>query len=101
MDKIFNNEEFKKSMGIKQRVLQPYNFERYKAVNPHLTEEVYKFIRQNSSEWKILCGLSVHSPWGVEILPEVWWLKGGEKYKETDFYKYRFVQEHYLNLTSW
>jgi hypothetical protein len=100
-NKTFDIEKLKKEMGIEPEALQPYNYERYYAINPNLTEDVYKHLRQNRAEWKILCGLGVFSPWGSEMLKEVWWLKGGDKYKETDFYKYRFVPEHYLNLTTW
>jgi len=99
--KEFDNEEFKKSMGLKPRTLQPYNFERYKAVNPYLTEDVYKHLRQNGSEWKILCGISVYTHWGSEILKEVWWLKGNNCYLDTDFYKFRYVPEKYLELETW
>ena len=100
-NKTFDNEKFKREMGLKPVELQPYDFKRYNEINPYLTEDVYKHLRQNRAEWKILCGLAVYTHWGSEILKEVWWLKGGDSYKETDFYKYRFVPEYYLDLTSW
>lgn len=79
--------------------LQPYNFERYLATNPNLTEAVYTHLRQNGAEWKILCGLSVSNHWGTEILKEVWYLI--PNYKETEFYKFRFEPEKYLALDTW
>lgn len=88
-------------LGFQKQGLQPYNYERYKAVNPKLTKEVYEYLRGNGSEWKILCGLSITTHWGNEILKEVWYLKGGESYKETDFYKFRYRPEIYLALDSW
>ena len=96
----FNNEKFKKELGVPPRALQPYNFERYKKANPNLTEEVYKQLRLNGSEWKILCGLSVFTHWGNEVLKERWELKCDELYKESDFYKFRYVPQRYLEL-SW
>ena len=94
----FDNEKFKRDLGITPRVLQPYNYERYKKINPNLTESVYKQLRINGSEWKILCGLSVYTHWGNEVLKETWFLKCGELYKETDFFKFRYVSEKYLEL---
>jgi hypothetical protein len=96
--KEFDNEQFQKDMGLKPNPLQPYNFERYKAFNPDLTEPAYKHLRQNRSEWKILCGLGVYTHWGCEILKEVWWRKGEELYKDSVFYKFRYVPDEYLNL---
>jgi hypothetical protein len=100
-NKTFDNEKFKRELGIVPCVLQPYNFERYKKINPNLTESVYKQLRINGSEWKILCGLSIFTHWGNEILKEVWYLKGDEHYKDSDFYKWRYCPEIYLALDSW
>lgn len=96
--KEFDNEQFQKDMGLKPNPLQPYNFERYKAFNPELTETAYQHLRQNRAEWKILCGLGVYSPWGSEILKEVWWRKGKELYKDSVFYKFRYLPDEYLKL---
>lgn len=97
-NKTFDNEKFKRELGIVPRVLQPYNFERYQRVNPNLTESVYKKLRINGAEWKILCGLRVSTHWGNEILQEVWELKCGELYKNSDFYRFRYVPKKYLEL---
>jgi hypothetical protein len=51
-----NEEEF--NIDYKH-YMQPYNSERYKAVNPYLKKGMYEFLRGNGSEWKILCGLKV------------------------------------------
>ncbi len=98
MKKEFDNEQFQKDMGLKPNPLQAYNYERYKAYNPNLTEPVYKHLRQNKAEWKILCGLSVCSHWGNEVLKERWELKCGKLYKKNDFFKFRYVPEKYLEL---
>lgn len=96
-----SNSELKKQLVLVPIELQPYAYGRYKAFNPNLTESVYKHLRQNSAEWKILCGLAVYTHWGCEILKEVWWLKNNDGYKKTDFYKDRFVPENYLKLNTW
>lgn len=96
--KEFDNEQFKKDLGLKPNPLQPYNYERYNAFNSNLTEQVYQHLRKNRAEWKILCGLSVYTHWGSEILKENWCLKWGELYKDSDFYKYRYVPNEYLKL---
>jgi hypothetical protein len=99
--KEFDNKKFKQEMGLRPRLLQPYDFERYKKINPNLTEPVYQHLRENGSEWKILCGLAVFWPWGCEMLAEVWYLKFGENYKNTDFYKWRYVWQNYISLDTW
>jgi hypothetical protein len=100
-DETFDNEKIKKELGLKPRILQPYDFERYKSFNPNLTEIAYKHLRENQSEWKILCGLSVRTHWGLEILKRVWWLSDNDAYKKTEYYKFRFASEYYLCLKSW
>jgi hypothetical protein len=90
----FNIEDYKHYM-------QPYNYERYKAVNPNLTKSMYEYLRGNGSEWKILCGLHVKRPWSNDVLEPVWYLNGGELYKDGVFYKNRYLPEKYLALTTW
>lgn len=94
----FDNKKFKKDFGIPSPTLQPYNYQRYKRVNPNLTEDAYRHLRGNGSEWKILCGLSVSTHWGNEILKETWYLKCGNLYKDSEFFKFRYVPEKYLDL---
>lgn len=91
----------KEEFEITKEGLQPYNFERYKEFNPNLTEPVYKHLRLNHSEWKILCGLSVSTHWGDEILKKMWYLKMDELYKDSIFYKNRHEPENYLALDTW
>lgn len=81
--------------------LQPYNYERYLAVNPILTIRMYEYLRDNNNEWKILCGIRVKIEWENEILDEVRFRKGGEGYKLTLFYIHRFEPENYLALNTW
>ena len=100
-NKTFDNDEFKKQFGLEPRRVQQYDFERYKRYNLNLTEPAYKHLRQSGAEWKILCGLEVYTHWGSELLKEAWWLKNNKGYMETDFYKYRFAPENYLNLKTW
>ncbi|MEN2490225.1 hypothetical protein AAYQ05_20650 [Flavobacterium sp. B11] len=97
-NKKLDNKKLNRELRFIPRRLQPYNYERYKKVNPNLTESVYKQLRRNGSEWKILCGLEVSTHWGQVVLEERWELKCGELYKENDFYKFRYVPEKYLEL---
>ena len=101
MGNRFENTCLKKLFGLKPLNLQRYNFERYSRYNNNLTESTYQYLRQNGAEWKILCGLGVTTHWGSKILEEVWWLKRNNGYMSTDFYKFRFTPEKYLELSSW
>ncbi|RYJ39304.1 hypothetical protein NU08_1612 [Flavobacterium anhuiense] len=94
----FNNDDFKRKLGINPSALQPYNFKRYREINQNLTEDVYRFLRSNRSEWKILCGLNVFDDWGNKILNEVPHLKHDNLHKESYFLKFRYFPERYLNL---
>lgn len=94
----FDNDNIKRVLDDTQGTLQPYNFERYRNINPNLTEDVYRQLRINGNEWKILCGLSVRTHWGDEILKEIWELKCDELYKHSDFFRFRYVPEKYLEL---
>ena len=39
-NKKFDNKKLNRELGLVPRKLQPYNYERYKKVNPNLTESV-------------------------------------------------------------
>ena len=93
-EKKFNIKDYK-------HYVQPYDYERYRAVNPKLTKEMYEFLRGNGSEWKILCGLKVTRQWSNDVLEPVWYLNGGERYKDGEIYKNRYLPEKYLALTNW
>lgn len=82
-------------------ILQPYDYERYLAVNHNLTIRMYEYLRENNDEWKILCGIRVKIKWENEILKEVKNRKSGEGYKLTPYYIYRFEPEKYLALNNW
>ena len=90
----FNNTILRIELGNLGR-LQPYNFERYKAVNPNLSEKMYRFLRENGTEWKILCGEKVIMKYENEVLEPVWYLKND------DIYNNRYNPDYYLNLTTW
>ncbi|WP_395051166.1 hypothetical protein [Flavobacterium sp.] len=97
----FDPDKFRRDFNIESSPLQPYNYERYLAVNNNLTKEVYEFLRSNHSEWKILCGIGVHYRYCNLHLDEVWNVKGSDHYKESDIYKYRYRPEIYLSLDTW
>lgn len=88
----------KKEFNDWEPIHQPYNYERYKAVNPHLTKRMYEYLRGNGSEWKILCGVEVKIKYENEVLNEVWHRNLNGYYKESVFYKYRYMPEYYLTL---
>ncbi|MFE3869873.1 hypothetical protein ACFX5F_01390 [Flavobacterium sp. ZS1P70] len=90
----FNIEDYK-------HYVQPYDYERYRAVNPKLTKKMYEFLRGNGSEWKILCGVYVKIQWTNEVLEEVWYLNCSGHYKNGEIYKNRYLPEKYLALTTW
>lgn len=98
----FNIEELENSLGLTyNKNLQPYDYERYRRFNPKLSEDMYKFLRINKAEWKILCGVRVTIKWSNDILDEVWYLNLNGKYKENYIYKNRYYPEKYLALTTW
>lgn len=91
-------ENRKKEFNDWEYNLQPYNYERYKAVNPKLTKRMYEYLRGNGSEWKILCGVEVKIKYENEILEEVWHRNLKGSYKESIFYKFRYIPSYYLQL---
>lgn len=93
--------KYEKLLNMLNQSLQPYDYERYRAVNPNLTVRMYEYLRENQCEWKILCGLRVKIRWENEILEEVKSRKGGEGYKLTTFYLNRFTPEEYLASNIW
>jgi hypothetical protein len=98
----FNIENLEKELGLDyNHRLQPYDYEKYNAVNPNLTKDMYHFLRGNGSEWKILCGLKVIRKWSNDVLEPVWYLNGGELYKDGEIYKNRYNPEYYLGLDIW
>ncbi len=74
----FDNEKFKESIGYKRQPIEPYDFEKYKSINPKLTVEIYEYCRKNRSLWKIKCGKRIYIPWTKHVLEETWWHKANE-----------------------
>jgi hypothetical protein len=72
----FDIEKFKKSIGMKPHKLQPYDYEKYRSINPKLTEEAYKICWKNSWEWKIVSGKPIYNIYQLIVAP-VWYLDSG------------------------
>jgi hypothetical protein len=98
--KDFDLEKFMNEFNTEHE-LQPYNYERYLAVNPNLTVKMYKHLRDNHCEWKILCGLRVEIKGTTEVLNEVWFRKNNNGYKQSEIYRFRFIPKNYLTLNTW
>jgi hypothetical protein len=77
--------------------LQQYDYERYLAVNPNLTREMYQFLRGNKTEWKILCGFEVKMNWSDEVLEPIVRLQIDNQ----NIYDNRYNTEYYLALNTW
>ena len=77
--------------------LNPYMYDDFKAFNPKLTKRMYDFLRGNSSEWKILCGIGVSIKYENEVLEPVWMLQFINK----GIYENRYIPEYYLNKENW
>jgi hypothetical protein len=75
----FDNTAFKKSFGLTNR-MPPYNYEKYKAINPALSKKMYNFLRGNGTLWKVNCGQRVVMKYENEVLEAVWWLDTPENY---------------------
>lgn len=99
----FNIEELEESLGITYgKRLQPYNYKRYRLFNPKLSENMYRFLRDNNCEWKILCGLRVTMAWSNDVLEPLWYLNlTKDAYKDNYAYKNRYSPEKYLAQTNW
>lgn len=93
----FDADEFKTKYGLHHK-LHPYNYERFKTFNPELTKEMYNFLRGNSSEWKILCGVEVKMRYPNGWLKEIWYLNCNGSYKDGVIYKNRFDYDFYMGL---
>ncbi len=77
--------------------LTPDNFELFKGFNPNLTKEVYKFLRENGTEWKIICGFEIKIKYSNHFL------KGNNDLLLSNLkvYKNRYNREYYLNPKNW
>ena len=73
----FDNAKFKKSLGLtdKSGRYEKYDYEKYKAINPKLTEDLYRRLYSNHALFMIVCGYKITSSWGnVVDLEPVWHL---------------------------
>ncbi len=77
--------------------LAPYNFESFHAFNPNLTVEAYNFLRENGTEWKIICGLEVRMKYSSYFLES----NRDLTLANLRVYRNRFVPEYYLNPENW
>jgi hypothetical protein len=77
--------------------LNPNMYEAFRAFNPKLTKKMYQYLRGNSSEWKILCGIGVKIKYDTETLDPIWSLR----YINGDIYEHRYVPSYYLDTNNW
>lgn len=71
----FNLDDFCRENGIPNGKLEPYDYEKYKAINPKLTESMYRKMRQSGALWKIKIGREHKDKYSGEVLQGVWWLQ--------------------------
>mgnify|MGYP000681081142 CR=1 FL=1 len=62
----------KESMDLYNNI-EPYDYEKYKTINPKLTKRMYEHLRFNGVLWKVICGKRVEIRHANEVLEEVWW----------------------------
>ncbi len=77
----FDVEKFKKSLGLDGSHREPYDYERYKELNPKLTKKMYDFCYHNGGLWKIRAGQKIIMKYENEVLEPVWWLDIPENHK--------------------
>lgn len=92
----FDIENFLKSEGMNKHKLQPFDYEKYKSINPKLTEEAYEICRRNGWEWKIMSGKAIYNFWTL-IVPPVWYLDSGDDIENRNKY-YRSIFEKEVEL---
>ncbi len=75
-EKEFNLEKFIKEMGYCFGN-EPYNYEKYKKINPKLSVRMYERMREGGCLYKIEKGYKhiVRYPF-YEVLDNVWWRSG-------------------------
>jgi len=62
----------KESMDLYSN-LEPYDYEKYKTINPKLTKRMYEHLRFNGVLWKVICGKRVEIRYTNEVLEAVLW----------------------------
>jgi hypothetical protein len=89
----FDIEKLKQSLGIKPDKLQPYDYNKYRSINPNLTEEAYEICWRNSWEWKIVSGKPIYNIYQL-IVPPVWYLDSGDDIENRNYYYRSFFVEN-------
>lgn len=77
--------------------LNPYMFDAFKGFNPKLTKKMYKYLRGNRTEWKILCGIEVKIKYEPDLLEPIWSLR----FINNEIYENRFDPSYYLDTNNW
>ncbi len=70
MMKEIDIKEIKRLLGIKG--LEPYDYEKYKKINPNLTESMYRKMRISGQQSKIRMGLPYVDKYTGEVLEGYW-----------------------------
>ena len=91
----FDNDKFLESEGMNSYKSQRYDYEKYKAINPNLTEEAYKICWQNGWEWKIYSGKPIYYFWNL-ILEPLWFLDSGDDIENRNKY-YEYMKNENTN----
>ena len=68
---------------------EPYDYEKYLAINPTLTKRMYNFLYDNRTLWKVLCGKEVRLQWTNDVLKAQWWLDTEECYCRRNSYGFK------------
>lgn len=89
----FDNEKFEASIGMKPHKLQPYDYNKYRAINPNLTEAAYKICWKNSWEWKIVSGKPIYDIYQLIVAP-VWYLDLGDDIENRNNYLKSFIKNN-------
>lgn len=66
---------------------EPWDYEKYKAINPKLSKSMYKFLYGNGGLWKVKCGKRVENKLTGEVLEAVWWLDTPENWENRFVWK--------------
>lgn len=71
----FNLEDFCRENGIPNGEFESYDYEKYKAINPKLTESMYRKMRISGALWKIQLGIEHKDKFSGEVLQGNWRLQ--------------------------
>ena len=76
----FNLDKFIEDMGFNINI-EPYNYERYKELNPKLTKKMYNYCYHNGTLGWIRCGKKIVIKFDNEVLMPVWFLDTSDNWK--------------------